>query len=111
MKREYKLYLDDIRECIKDIEKYMKGISFEEFTKNKLIQDGVIRRFEIMGEASRNIPRALKVKNKHVPWFDMSQFRDLISHGYFEVSVNRVWKAYKDFLPKVKEAISKITLI
>ena len=111
MKREYKLYLNDIKECIKQLEEYMKNISEEEFKKNKLIQDAVIRRFEIIGEASRNIPRALKEKNKQVPWFNMSQFRDLITHGYYEVSMNRVWKVFKDELPKIKIAIENITLI
>ncbi len=74
MKRDYKLYINDIKDCIKSIEGYMNGISELEFGKNKLLQDAVIRRFEIIGEASRNIPRALKEKNKRVPWFDMSQF-------------------------------------
>jgi|SRR3989344_4236295 len=111
MKRDYKLYINDIKDCINSIEEYMKGILELEFNKNKLLQDAVIRRFEIIGEASRNIPRALKEKNKHVPWFDMSQFRDLISHGYFEVSTHKIWKVFKDDLPKIKEAVSKISLV
>ncbi|MEK6861005.1 MAG: DUF86 domain-containing protein [Nanoarchaeota archaeon] len=111
MKRDYKLYLNDIKECIKQIEEYLKNISEEEFKKNKMLQDAVIRRFEIIGEASRNIPRALKEKNKQVPWFDMSQFRDLIAHGYFEVSMNRVWKVFKDDLPNIKKSMEKIDLV
>ena len=71
MKRDYKLYLNDIRDSITQIEEYMLSVSEENFKKNKLLQDGVIRRFEIIGEASRNIPRALKEKNKQVPWFDI----------------------------------------
>ncbi len=63
----------------------MKDISEEEFKKDKKLQDAVIRRLEVIGEAVRNIPRALKEKNKHVPWFDMAQFRDFIVHSYFEV--------------------------
>jgi len=111
MKRDYKLYLNDIKDCIKQIEEYLKNISEEEFKRNKMLQDAVIRRFEIIGEASRNIPRALKEKNKQVPWFDMSQFRDLVAHGYFEVSVNRVWKVFKDDLPIIKKAMEKIDLV
>ena len=111
MKREYNLYLNDIKDCIRQIEEYLKNISEDEFNKNKLLQDAVIRRFEIMGEATRNIPRALKEKNKHVPWFNMEQFRDFITHGYFELSINRVWKAYKDDLPIVKKAMEKITFV
>ena len=91
MKRDYKLYIDDIRKSIVQIEKYMKRVSKEEFKKDEKLQDAVIRRLEIMGEASRNIPRALKEKNKHVHWFDMSQFRDLITHGYFGELLKKIF--------------------
>src|SRR3989344_6514933 len=111
MKRDYKLYLNDIRESIQRIEEYAHHISEENFKKNKQLQDAVIRRFEIIGEASRNIPRALKEKNKQVPWISMSLFRDLTVHGYFEVSINRVWKVFKEDIPKIKESLSKISLV
>ncbi|MEK6825040.1 MAG: DUF86 domain-containing protein [Nanoarchaeota archaeon] len=111
MKRDYKLYLNDIRDSITQIEEYMLSVSEENFKKNKLLQDGVIRRFEIIGEASRNIPRALKEKNKQVPWFDMAQFRDLVSHNYFEIGLDRVWKAVKKNIPIIKEALNKVSLI
>ena len=65
MKRDYKLYINDIRESIIQIEKYLKNISEEEFKRNNFIQDAVIRRLEIIGEASKSIPRSLKEKNKH----------------------------------------------
>jgi len=71
----------------------------------------VVRRFEIIGEASRNIPRALKEKNKHVPWFDMSEFRNLMTHSYFEISLNKIWLAFKERLPKIKEAVMHISLV
>src|SRR3989344_5593102 len=111
MKRDYKLYLNDIKESIQQIEGYLQNISEEAFSKNKLVQDAVIRRLEIIGEASRNIPRALKEKNKHVPWFQMSQFRDLIVHGYFEVKLKRVWMAATEEIKIVKETINKIRLV
>ena len=111
MKRDYKLYLNDIKESIAQIEEYMKGISEEIFKKDKKLQDAVIRRFEIIGEASRNIPKALKEKNKEIPWFEMSQFRDLISHSYFELSLNRVWRTVKERVQFIKEKINNIELV
>ena len=111
MKRDYKLFIDDIRNSIIDIEEYMKGVSKEDFKKDKMLQDAVIRRFEIIGEATRNIPRSLKEQNKHVPWFGMVQFRELIAHGYFEVSLNRVWSAIKEEIPEMKEKMSRIKLV
>lgn len=111
MKRDYKLYLKDIEESVQQIERYLKNIREEEFMKNKLVQDAVVRRLEIIGEASRNIPRALKEKNKHVPWFEMAQFRDLMAHAYYEASLKRVWKAATEELKKVKEGIKMISLV
>lgn len=111
MKRDYKLFINDIRECIQQIEEYLENISEEQFMKRKLLQDAVIRRFEIMGEAIKHIPRALKEKNEHVPWNSISQFRDLIAHSYYEFSLNRIWKSYKEDLPKIKENLKKIKLV
>ncbi len=111
MKRDYKLYLNDIRESIQQIENYMGNVSQEEFNKNKQLQDAVIRRLEIIGEASRNIPRALKENNKHVPWFDMSQFRDFIAHSYFEIGNLTIWKTVKDKIPIIKKGMQNIKLV
>jgi len=58
--RDYKLYLDDILEAIKKIEKYVKGLTFEELEKNSLVIDGVVRNLEIIGEAAKNIPASVK---------------------------------------------------
>ena len=111
MKRDYKLYLNDIKESVECIEEYMKNVSEESFKKNKQLQDAVIRRFEIIGEASRNIPTSLKEKNKQVPWFELSQFRDLTAHSYFELSLNRIWKTVKERIPQLKEGLKKIALV
>ena len=111
MKRDYKLYLNDIKESIKQIEEYTKGISQEEFANNKQLQDAVIRRLEIIGEASRNIPRVLKEENKHIPWFDMAQFRDFITHSYFEIGNLTIWKTIKNKLPSIKEGLHNIKLV
>ena len=111
MKRDRKLYLNDILESIGIIEEYMKSISEEEFKKDRKLQDAVIRRLEIIGEASRNIPRFLKEKNKHIPWFDMAQFRDFIIHSYFETSLQRIWKASTKDIKNIKELMKNIFLV
>ncbi len=111
MKRDYKLYLKDIRESIEYIQKYMQNISEEAFKRNIQLQDAVVRRFEIIGEASRNIPRSLKEKNPHVPWARMEQFGDLMTHSYFEISTNKVWIAILEELPRAKEAMKNIALV
>lgn len=111
MKRDYKLYIDDIRECIVFIERYMVQINEEEFMNDILLQDAIARRLEIIGEATKNIPKALKDKNKHVPWVEMAHLRDLIAHEYYEVSLKRIWLTIKKRVPVMKEAMKKIVLV
>ena len=108
MKRDYKLYLNDIRESIRYIEEYTAGVTEYDFKNDKKLQDAVIRRLEIIGEASRNIPLSLKKKNKEVPWFEMAQFRDFIAHSYFEASIDRIWKTLRKRVPELKELLRKI---
>jgi uncharacterized protein with HEPN domain len=111
MKRDYKLYLNDIKNSISQIEKYVGNISEEEFKKSKLVQDAVIRRLEVIGEASKNIPRALKEKNKNIPWIQMTHFRDFMAHSYFEASLSRIWKTAKEDIKLFKDSFDKIKLV
>ena len=111
MKRDYKLYLQDIRECISQIEKYTKGISENEFGNNVMLQDAIVRRLEIIGEATKNLPRSLKEKNKHVPWTRMSNYRDFIVHSYFEASLSRIWVTATKEVKEIKEALDKVALV
>ena len=60
MQRDYDVYIDDILESIKRIEAYTKGKSQQEFMKNSLLVDGVIRNLEIIGEAVKKIPAGIK---------------------------------------------------
>ena len=111
MKRDYKLYLKDIKDSITFIENYILNVSEENFKKDTQLQDALTRRLEIIGEASRNIPRALKEKNKQVPWFEMSQFRDLVVHSYYEVSLNRIWQTIMKRIPVIKEVMKDIKMV
>ena len=106
-----KLYIDDIRSFILVIEKYTQEISEQDFKNNIEKQDVVIRRIEIIGEASRNILRSVKEANKGIPWFNFSQFRDLVAHSYFEISLNRVWRIAKEDIPKLKVLFKRVKLV
>lgn len=105
------MFIEDIKESIKQIEDYTKDISEKEFGKKLQIQDAVIRRLEIIGEASKNIPRSVKEKNKEINWKQLSMFRNFIVHSYFEASLNRIQNIIKNDLPKLKEQIKKIKLL
>jgi len=106
--RDITLYLKDILQAIDSIEKFVKDMNFEEFKNNDLVSSAVIRKFEIIGEASRNIPKEIRKKYPDIPWKTMIGFRDKLIHFYFGIKYELVWKAIKVNLPELKEKIKKI---
>jgi len=110
MKRDVGLFIDDIKESIRNIEDFSKGLTREKFSKDNLRQSAIIRQLEIIGEAVKNIPDSFRKKFPKIPWEDIAGFRDVLSHAYFGVSMDRVWNIVKIDLPKFKEEINKIKI-
>lgn len=108
MKRDFRVFLDDILESIGRIEEYTKEINEERFLKDVPIQDAVIRRLEIIGEAVKNIPQDIKVKYSDIPWKEIAGTRDIITHEYFGVNLARIWKTIKEDILPFKKQIEKI---
>jgi len=106
--RESELLLKDILEAISAIEKFVEGISFEDFMNNDEKSSAVIRKFEIIGEATKGLPEDLKDKHPEIPWKEMAGFRDKLIHFYFGVKYELVWQAIKKRLPRIKSLIQKI---
>jgi len=104
--RDYKLYLDDISEAIKKIEKYTKGLSLQKMKKDDLVKDGVVRNLEIIGEAVKNIPQRIKEKYPAIEWKKISGLRDVLAHEYFGIDVEILWDIIKNKLPDLKKEIS-----
>ena len=109
MKRDINLFIQDILENIKDIESFSKGLNKEKFENDKLKQNAVIRSLEIIGEAVKNIPNALRVRYPEIPWKNIAGFRDVIIHGYFGIDLDLVWKIIKEDLIKLKKDIQRVS--
>ena len=80
----------------------------EAFFANELIQDAVVRRLEIMGEAARNVSPALREAEKTVPWKLMIGTRDNLIHGYFKVDLDVTWAIVEHDLAPLKREIARI---
>ncbi len=106
--RDYKLYLYDIREAIEKIETFTKGLTFEGFAEDTKTVDAVIRNLEIMGEASKHIPKRVKDKHPGIDWKAMSGMRNILAHEYFGVRMGIIWKTIKERLPELRHKIEEI---
>lgn len=108
MKKDPGVLLKHILESVEYIERYVKEISEEEFLKSIQIQDAVIRRLEIIGEAIRYLPEELKEKYPLVPWREIADMRNVLIHEYFSVDENLLWNAAKKDISALKKNITYI---
>jgi uncharacterized protein with HEPN domain len=108
MSRDYTVYLLHILDAITIIESYAAELTEDSFRQNRLIQDGVIRNLEIIGEATKKLPKRLTNKYPDIEWKKMAGMRDVLIHDYFGVDLERVWGVVRNRLPDLKENITKI---
>ncbi|MGZ4850835.1 MAG: HepT-like ribonuclease domain-containing protein [Candidatus Bathyarchaeia archaeon] len=101
-------YLNHILDAISDIQKFVKGISEEEFSKNKEKQYAVLRALEIIGEATKKLTPELKTENSEVNWKKIAGMRDRLIHAYFGVDLALVWETIKMDLLTLKKQANKI---
>ncbi|MBU1035706.1 DUF86 domain-containing protein, partial [bacterium] len=85
MKKDDSVYLRHILDAISRIEEYTQDIKYDGFMDNYLIQDGVIRQIEIIGEATRNLSDDLKNAYPDIPWRKIADMRNKLIHEYFGV--------------------------
>lgn len=107
-KWDWKLFLEDILESIELIESYVANMNFEEFKKDRKTIDAVIRNFEIIGEAARNIPEEIRNKFTDIDWKGIIGLRNRVVHEYFGVSLTIVWEIIKSDLPVLKDKIKQL---
>lgn len=101
------LYLRHILECIERIESYVTG-GKTEFLESTLIQDAVIRNFEIIGEAVKRLETASTEKHPEVAWKNLAGFRDVLIHQYANVDLEIVWQTVEVILAPLKAAITNL---
>lgn len=105
MKKEDTAYLRHILDAISRIEEYTKGIEYKGFMASHLIQDGVIRQIEIIGESAKRLSDEIREKHSDIPWKDMAGMRDKLIHDYLGVDIDAVWDTVEDDIPMLKNKL------
>ena len=107
-RKEGKVYLQYIVDCMDSIQSYVKGMSKDDFLKNKLVQDAVIRNLEIIGEAAKHIPEDIRGKYPGIEWKKMAGLRDVLIHNYMGVDLDEIQKIVSARLPRLRAALKAI---
>ena len=103
MKKDDSVYIRHIRDAFLQIELYIDGVTHEEFLSNSLLQDGVIRQLEVMGEAARNLSEDLRNEYPKIPWRQMISLRNRMIHAYFNVNLQIIWEIIQGDIPNLKQ--------
>lgn len=108
MNKNHETYLKDILSALKSIETFVKGMNYDEFQKDDKTTSAVIRKFEILGEATKNISKSIRNQYQQIPWKEIAGMRDRLIHGYSKVDISLVWETIQNRLPSLKTEIQKI---
>ena len=102
------LYLNDISEAAENIRTYVGDMTFLEFRKDRMRIDAVVRNFEVIGEAVKNLSEELKTQFPSTDWKAVAGFRDTLIHGYFGVDMEILWDIIVHKIPVLQEEIAVI---
>lgn len=106
--RDYRLYLRDIFAAMIAIQEFIEGMDFETFIEDDKTASAVIRKLEIIGEATKNVPEEIRQNYPQVPWRQMAGMRDRLIHSYFGVDYSLVWETVKSQIPLLQPVIVQI---
>jgi uncharacterized protein with HEPN domain len=101
--------LSDMRAAIRRIERYTKGKDLAAFRRDDLVVDAVERCLEIISEASRRLPEAMKAEHPDVPWRKVAALGNVFRHEYDAVSMPMVWEIVQEHLPPLKRALGRMS--
>ena len=101
-------YLNDIIESISDIREFIKGMSFEDFSKDKKTIKAVVRSLEVIGEAANKIPQNLRDNYPETSWQEIIGMRNRLIHEYFGIDIEILWQTIEEDLEPLDKTVKRI---
>lgn len=108
--RNWSIFIADIKTSIGRILEYSNGLSYEDLINDNKSYDAILRNLEIIGEAVKNIPEEIKIKNSYIEWKKISDLRDVVIHDYFGLNNELIWDVIKNKIPELKQDLDKLEI-
>lgn len=107
MSRDYRLYLDDIRDACAKVIRYAQGRNQSQFLSDDKTFDAVVRNLEIIGEAAKHVPHDVQEGYPGVKWRKIAGLRDVVAHDYFGLDEDVLWDVIQNQVPALLAELSK----
>ncbi len=106
--RRDQLYLSDIIEAADHVDAFLESLDFEGFLKSELVRSAVAQKLSIIGEAAARVSEELRNRYPHIPWPQITAFRNILIHAYFGIDWNEVWKSARVDCPTLRGQVTGI---
>lgn len=110
MQRDPLVYLDDILQACRSVQRYTTDLTFEKFADDQEKIDAVVRNFQIIGEAAKNIPADLRARLTEVDWRGVAGFRDVLVHRYFDIDLDLTWQIITERVAPLADAVERFLI-
>jgi len=105
--REWRLYVDDMRQACRKILRYTRGLDLEGLRRDEKAYDAVVRNLEVIGEAAKHIPKNLRARMPSIEWRKIAGLRDVLAHAYFGIDDAVLWDVVQTKVPALVEALEQ----
>lgn len=94
--------------CCSKILRYSKGLARDRFLADEMMVDAVLRNLEVLGEAAKQIPLAVRERHSQVPWRRIAGLRDVLAHAYFGLEEDTIWQIIAESIPSLADQLEQV---